>query len=232
MKHLINDNKIEYSESTKGKRNIHDFRLFENWAQGLGLEIGCGMNRFSHTVLAIDRSKESEADIIIDANKLPFADRTFDFIFSSHCLKDFSEPLLVFKEWLRVIKPMGFLLLLLPDMDTIENWGDVAGFKCTETKILKLIEQAECRLIDMPNHPQEELTTSFAIVIQRLPVKRDEYKLVYTQLGRALLLKENNDEVEVMYADGSTRILNKNEIRIDGTYRFPDLLDMLGGKTK
>lgn len=49
------------------------------------------------------------------AQVLPFPNDCLDFVYSSHLLEDFSdwEPLL--REWVRVLKPKGFLLVLVPD---------------------------------------------------------------------------------------------------------------------
>lgn len=50
-----------------------------------------------------------------DGRDLPFKDGVCDFVYSSHLIEDFLdwEPLL--KEWTRVLKPGGYLVILLPD---------------------------------------------------------------------------------------------------------------------
>lgn len=40
---------------------------------------------------------------------------TYDFLLSSHNLEHIANPLRALKEWIRVIKPGGFILLILPD---------------------------------------------------------------------------------------------------------------------
>lgn len=47
--------------------------------------------------------------------KLPFNDRTFSFAVASHVFEHMEKPLEVFKEWLRILKPKGALILLMPD---------------------------------------------------------------------------------------------------------------------
>lgn len=42
-------------------------------------------------------------------------DEKYDFLLSSHNLEHIANPLKAMKEWIRVIKPGGFLLLVLPD---------------------------------------------------------------------------------------------------------------------
>jgi SAM-dependent methyltransferase len=43
------------------------------------------------------------------------ADETYDFILSSHCLEHLANPLLALREWRRVVRSEGHLVLLLPD---------------------------------------------------------------------------------------------------------------------
>ncbi|MFI5103562.1 MAG: methyltransferase domain-containing protein [Terriglobales bacterium] len=43
------------------------------------------------------------------------ADAKYDFALSSHSLEHFANPLKALENWKRVLKPQGFLLLLLPD---------------------------------------------------------------------------------------------------------------------
>jgi SAM-dependent methyltransferase len=224
MKHTININKEKFSASNQGKRDCKDFMIFDEFAVGLGLEIGCGTNRFSDTVLAIDRSPLSHADMICDASVLPFNDRTFDFIFSSHCLKDFEKPLEVLKEWLRVIKPMGYLLILLPNMEEAVNWENKAKFKSTIPVMMGMITKCPAKLVE---YFYLETSTSFGIIMQRLPCKRDEYKLVYTPFGRALLFSEQKDIVACIYEDKSIKVFDKSEVKIDHNYRYPDLLSLI-----
>lgn len=68
--------------------------------------------------LRLDIRAEVHPDLRADAQRLPFADGTFDIVFSSHVLEHFPraqfEPTI--SEWLRVLKPSGELWLLLPNI--------------------------------------------------------------------------------------------------------------------
>lgn len=58
-----------------------------------------------------------------DCRKLPFDSNSLDFAYSSHVIEDFrlaEWPDLV-SEWVRVIKPGGYLILLAPEK---ELWAD------------------------------------------------------------------------------------------------------------
>lgn len=54
------------------------------------------------------------------ADKLPFDSDSLDFLLSSHLLEDFLEWTPVLREWVRVLKPGGHLIILVPDK---ERWG-------------------------------------------------------------------------------------------------------------
>jgi SAM-dependent methyltransferase len=113
-----------------------EFLSVERFCRGLGIDWGCGSNRFAPTVLSVDNYPHKEADIVIDIShdKLPFVDNVFDFVFSSHAIEDvepqYSQK--VFDELGRVIKVGGYMALLIPDMerhrypyfDELFGWND------------------------------------------------------------------------------------------------------------
>ncbi len=51
------------------------------------------------------------------ADKLPFENDSLDFLYSSHLLEDYSDWTPILKEWVRVIKPGGYLVILIPDRE-------------------------------------------------------------------------------------------------------------------
>lgn len=51
------------------------------------------------------------------AHKLPFTDGSLDWLYSSHLLEDFYDWNPILDEWIRVIKPGGKLIILVPDKD-------------------------------------------------------------------------------------------------------------------
>lgn len=56
-----------------------------------------------------------------DALKLPVDSNSLDFCYSSHLLEDYLDWMPVLQEWVRVIKPKGFLVILVPDK---ERWNE------------------------------------------------------------------------------------------------------------
>jgi SAM-dependent methyltransferase len=48
-------------------------------------------------------------------------DNFFDFVHSSHCLEHLNDPAEGLRNWLRVIKPGGYIVALVPDEDLYEQ---------------------------------------------------------------------------------------------------------------
>lgn len=101
------------------------------YCRGTGLDLGFGGDPIVPTAVCIDRDEGSGArshndnptptHIIGNIWKLQwFQDGTLDYVYSSHALEDATETREVLKEWLRVIRLGGCLVLFLPDQKTYE----------------------------------------------------------------------------------------------------------------
>lgn len=56
-----------------------------------------------------------------DGKKLPFEDESIDSVFSSHVLEHIEEPLEAIREWFRVLKIGGYLIIIVPHRDLYEK---------------------------------------------------------------------------------------------------------------
>lgn len=96
-----------------------------------GIEIGGSeSNSFGLNTLNIDYTDEDnvfhqldsklsgkkalKVDIIANGDNLPFKDNVWDFVINSHVVEHFFDPIKVIEEWLRVIKPGGYLYMIVP----------------------------------------------------------------------------------------------------------------------
>lgn len=84
-----------------------------------GLDIGCGNDKLIKgkdiAFLGIDKRPLPGVDLIVDVSKiLPFQNDDFDYVFSSHCLEDILDTESTLREWTRILKPGGYLILYLP----------------------------------------------------------------------------------------------------------------------
>ncbi len=55
-----------------------------------------------------------KVDVVASGDNLPFEDESFDFVISSHVLEHFFDPIKALKEWYRVIKPNGYIYMIIP----------------------------------------------------------------------------------------------------------------------
>lgn len=106
------------SETSKHREDILPF------CQGYGLDIGFGGDPITPAAVRMDletpyaNTGDYPVQLGGDCRNLKWiATDSLDYVYSSHVLEDFdrleTEPVL--REWLRVIKPGGRVILLLPD---------------------------------------------------------------------------------------------------------------------
>ena len=79
------------------------------------LNLGAGEDR-REGYINVDWNDLAKPDVNHDLNKLPypFDDNTFDEIFASHILEHLDKPFLIMKEFHRLLKPGGKLILKVP----------------------------------------------------------------------------------------------------------------------
>ncbi len=70
---------------------------------GLRLDLGCGVAKAEGTI-GVDKVAGPGVDHVVDfeTDRLPFADGSVEYVFSSHCLEHLQAPLLLFTEISRV----------------------------------------------------------------------------------------------------------------------------------
>jgi SAM-dependent methyltransferase len=56
-------------------------------------------------------------DIIAEGDDLPLEDNSVDFVISSHVIEHFFDPIKAIEEWLRVVKPGGYIFTICPKQD-------------------------------------------------------------------------------------------------------------------
>jgi ubiquinone/menaquinone biosynthesis C-methylase UbiE len=55
--------------------------------------------------------------LVASGDALPFKDSTLDYVLSSHVIEHFFDPMKALKEWDRVIRPGGYIFLIVPHRD-------------------------------------------------------------------------------------------------------------------
>jgi len=63
-----------------------------------------------------------EKSFISEATALDVEPDTYDCLIASHCLEHIANPIRALLEWKRVLRPNGFMLLILPNRDFTFDW--------------------------------------------------------------------------------------------------------------
>lgn len=112
----------EMSKATA--RRMTDWRYANRWFVGHGLDIGCGYDVLKsstfHKITAV-----TGYDSVLGSGDAQYlsevADGTYDFVVSAHCLEHMHNPAESLENWLRVVKPGGFLIVTVPEYELYEH---------------------------------------------------------------------------------------------------------------
>lgn len=103
------------------------------YLRGRGLDIGAGTFKVLPHVISVDNCADTELfgisimpDIRIDsADDLSiFASQSMDFVYSSHLLEHMPDPEKTLKEWWRLVRMQGCMILYLPHEDLYPKVGE------------------------------------------------------------------------------------------------------------
>ncbi len=106
--------------------------------------------------------KNKEGNVFInDATELTnIENEKYDFLFGSHCLEHIANPIKALKEWLRIVKKDGYLILILPNKKvTFDHRRD-------DSKIEVLIKQYE-------NNVGEDDLSTLNEILEKHDLSRD-----------------------------------------------------------
>ena len=146
------------------------------YTRGKGLDIGCGIQKTFQHFIGVDNGTDSHLfghvispDVRTNADDLSiFASQILDFCFSSHLLEHFPYETVpgVLKEWMRVIKVGGYLVLYLPDGDQYPNVGEAGSNSDHKWNV------NQARVLDaMPD--------GFDLIDYQVRSEEDEYSLYF-----------------------------------------------------
>lgn len=105
-------------------RRLRDPNFFRRYFVGNGVDIGGKPDPLAlyrelfpmmHSVKVWDL-EDGDAQLMESVN-----DNAFDFVHSSHCLEHLHDPVEGLRNWLRIVRPGGYVIALVPDEDLYEQ---------------------------------------------------------------------------------------------------------------
>jgi ADP-heptose:LPS heptosyltransferase/SAM-dependent methyltransferase len=106
------------------QRRLHDSNFITRYFRGNGIDIGAGNDPLGQYIelfplmescLSYDREDGDAQDM------KGCKEGQFDFVHASHCLEDLHDPLTGLRNWLKILKPGGHLIVTVPDEDMYEQ---------------------------------------------------------------------------------------------------------------
>jgi len=85
---------------------------FKQYLRGKGIDIGCGDDCLKVEEGSVRPWDVNDGDAQFMAG---VPDSEFDFVYSSHCLEHVRDVPETLKNWTRILKPGGFLYVVVPD---------------------------------------------------------------------------------------------------------------------
>ncbi len=95
----------------------------EAWFKGNGIDVGGGHDSLDQYALVFGFTSCRNWDMPDgDAQYLAgVPDGSYDFLHSSHCLEHMVDPMIALSNWVRVVRPGGYVVLAIPDEEMYEH---------------------------------------------------------------------------------------------------------------
>ncbi len=105
-------------------RRLSEPNFINRFFVGKGLDIGGQPDPLNLYQELFCRMEEVRTWDLVDGNAqflVGVSDEEFDFVHSSHCLEHLHDPLIGLRNWFRVLRPGGHLVMTVPDEDLYEQ---------------------------------------------------------------------------------------------------------------
>ena len=162
------------------------------------LNLGCGLDK-RKDYINIDVRKEVYPDIVLDLEKVPypFPDNFADEILAKDVLEHFSfrNVQSILKEWHRILKPNGRIIIQTPDFD----------------QIVQKFYNGEIEKFGDPNTPLWYKLSYFLYGGQDYP--ENTHKCIFTKSELTKLLQQIGFRVLKVYNDNSNMIIEAVKVK-------------------
>src|SRR6185437_12817875 len=120
-------------------------------------------------------------DIVAPGDHLPIPDASYDFVISSHVIEHIFDPIGALQEWMRVIKPGGYIFIIAPHKERTFD-KDRA-----RTALTELIDRHEGRIpkpeVDNHRHYSVWITEDFLELCRYLKLNVVEFQDTDDKVG-------------------------------------------------
>ncbi|RKP46878.1 tetratricopeptide repeat protein [Trinickia fusca] len=113
-----------YEQSKAAKRRYRDGDFLCRYFVGDGIDVGAGPDTLGRYLPLFPALRSVRGWDLPDGDAqllAGVADGSFDFLHSSHCLEHMRDPAEALANWIRVVKPNGYLVVSVPDEDMYEQ---------------------------------------------------------------------------------------------------------------
>lgn len=115
MQYLKGGRPTVKAETSKAFKRRENEKFFENFCVGKGLDIGFGGDLIVPNAQGYD-FEHGDAQFLSNLEN-----ETYDFVYSSHTLEHIPDIRTALKNWYRVLRKNGYLILYLPHRDLYEK---------------------------------------------------------------------------------------------------------------
>ena len=113
-----------HEQSKAAKRRFGQGKFHSHYFVGDGIDIGAGQDclaNYRHVFRGIQSCRNWDLEDGDAQFLATVADNTYDFVTSSHCLEHMVDVNVSLKNWIRVLKPGGYLVITIPDEEMYEH---------------------------------------------------------------------------------------------------------------
>lgn len=123
-------------------------------------------------------------DVVADACDLPFEDESLGFVINSHVLEHIFDPIKAINEWMRVIKPGGYIFMIIPHKERMFDKDR------PRTELSELIDRHN-GLIEDPNvdfHHNVWITNDILVLCTYMDLEVVDYQNVDDKVGNGFTI--------------------------------------------
>ena len=123
---------------------LKDARYATRYFVGEGIDIGAGADPLSEYAEFFPLMKNCRSWDINDGDAQwmnSVDDSSLDFVHSSHCLEHMVDADIALSNWIRILKPKGYLICIIPDEDLYEQGVFPSSFNPDHKHTLTIYKQ-------------------------------------------------------------------------------------------